>query len=129
MAVTGLRREHVMRVLRQGLPNKAHRVQPNPRIYDNAVREALVVIWEASDPICGKRLEVLVPVLLKAMERHGHLRLVPEVRERFLGMSAVTIDEPYKRSSSRLPLTGPSAGQRPLSGAAQHSGANVRQLG
>jgi hypothetical protein len=35
------------------------------------------VIWEASDRICGKRLRPLVPVLVEAMERHGHLRLAP----------------------------------------------------
>lgn len=35
------------------------------------VREALIVIWEASDRICGKRLKALVPILVEAMERHG----------------------------------------------------------
>src|SRR5207244_2885358 len=62
------------------------------RIYDDAVREALVVVWEASDRICGKRLKCLVPELLDAMERHGHLRLAAEVRARLLSMSAATID-------------------------------------
>jgi len=44
------------------------------------VREALIVIWEASDRICGKRLRPLLPILVEAMERHGHVQLVPEVR-------------------------------------------------
>jgi hypothetical protein len=38
-------------------------------------------------PICGKRLRPLVPVLVEAMERHGHLRLAPEVRISLLAMS------------------------------------------
>jgi hypothetical protein len=92
VAITGLSRKHAMRALRQGLPDKAQGARPGRRIYDDAVREALVVIWEASDRICGKRLKALVPPLLEAMERHGHLRLVPEVRERLLDMSAATID-------------------------------------
>jgi hypothetical protein len=50
------------------------------------------VVWEASDRICGKRLRPLVPILIEAMERHGHLRLVQEVRTRLLTMSAATID-------------------------------------
>jgi hypothetical protein len=92
MAVTGYSRKHAMRALRQGLPDKTGAARPGRRIYDDAVREALVVIWEASDRICGKRLKGLVPVLVGAMERHGHLHLAPEVRARLLGMSAATID-------------------------------------
>ena len=63
-----------------------------PGIYDEAVREALIVIWEASDRICGKRLRLLLPILVEAMERHGHLHLAPEVRARLVAMSAATID-------------------------------------
>ena len=59
---------------------------------DEAVREALIVIWEASDRICGKRLKALAPILVEAMERHGHLRLAPEVRASLLRMSAATMD-------------------------------------
>jgi hypothetical protein len=42
------------------------------------VRDALIVLWEASDRVRGKRLRSLVPVLAEAMERHGHLQLVPQ---------------------------------------------------
>jgi hypothetical protein len=56
------------------------------------VRQALIVLWEASDRICGKRLKALIPILVDAMERHGHLQLVPAVRERLLAVSAATID-------------------------------------
>jgi hypothetical protein len=66
--------------------------RPGRRIYDEATREALIVMWEASDRICGKRLRPLMPVLVEAMERHGHLRLAPEVRISLLAMSAATID-------------------------------------
>jgi hypothetical protein len=44
------------------------------------VREALVVMWEASDRVCGKRLQPLMPILVEAMECHGHLQLAGEVR-------------------------------------------------
>ena len=51
-------------------------------IYPEAVRDALVVLWEAADRICGKRLKAILPGLISAMERHGHLQLVPEVRRK-----------------------------------------------
>src|SRR5580700_3980726 len=91
-AVTGFHRKHAMRLLRVGQSNGRSGPRPGRRIYDEATRDALIVIWEASDRICGKRLRPLVPVMVEAMERHGHLRLAPEVRISLLAMSAATID-------------------------------------
>ncbi len=47
-------------------------------IYDEAVRQVLVVLWEAADRVCGKRLRVLIPLLLQSLEKHGHLTLDPK---------------------------------------------------
>jgi hypothetical protein len=92
VAVTGFHRKHAMRVLRGGSTDRRTRPRPERRLYDEAVCEALIVIWEASDRICGKRLKPLAPILVEAMERHGHLRLAPEVRASLLRMSAATMD-------------------------------------
>jgi hypothetical protein len=81
-----------MRLLRGGRASRQSGPRPGRRIYDDAVREALIVVWEASDRICGKRLRPLVPIMLEAMERHGHLQLAPEVRTGLLTMSAATMD-------------------------------------
>src|SRR5215210_3775989 len=78
VAVTGFHRKHAMRVLGGGQAKRPSPLRPERRIYDEAVREALVVIWEASDRVCGKRLKPLVPILVEAMERHRHLDLAPE---------------------------------------------------
>jgi hypothetical protein len=78
--------------------------RPRPRIYDEAVRQALALLWEASDRICGKRLKALLPVLIESMERHGHLRLDPVVRSSVLDVSAATIDRllrPVREASGR----------------------------
>lgn len=92
VAVTGLHRKHAMRLLRGGQPGQRSGPRPSRRVYDDAVREALIVIWEASDRICGKRLRPLVPILIEAMQRHGHVQLAPEVRTGLLAMSAATMD-------------------------------------
>ena len=92
VAVTGFHRKHAMRVLRGGAANRRSAPRPERRLYDEAVREALIVLWEASDRVCGKRLKALAPILGEAMERHEHLRLAPEVRTRLLAMSAATMD-------------------------------------
>ena len=92
VAVTGFHRKHAMRVLRNGPPPDRSVPRPGRRLYVAAIREGLIVVWEASDRICGKRLKPLIPVLVEAMERHGHLRLVAEVRAGLLAMSAATMD-------------------------------------
>ena len=56
------------------------------------MREAVIVIWEAADRICGKRLKAALPHLVESMERHGHLDLDPRVRQRLLVASAATLD-------------------------------------
>jgi hypothetical protein len=91
-AVSGLHRKHAMRLLRAGQAGRRSGPRPGRRLYNEAIREALIVIWEASDRVCGKRLRPLVPILVEAMERHGHLQLVPEVRAGLEAMSAATID-------------------------------------
>jgi hypothetical protein len=47
---------------------------------------------EASDRVCGKRLVVMIPTLLPALERHGRLRLGEIERTLVLSVSAATID-------------------------------------
>ena len=91
-AVSGLHRKHAMRLLRAGRSEGGTGVRPERRLYKEAVREVLILLWEASDRVCGKRLRVLAPILVEAMERHGHLQLAPEVRAGLLRMSAATID-------------------------------------
>jgi hypothetical protein len=54
--------------------------------------EGLTILWEAADRICGKRLKCAIPTLLDAMERHGHLKLDPEIRRLLLAASPATID-------------------------------------
>lgn len=50
------------------------------------------MLWEAADRVCGKRLKALIPTLLDAMERHGHLDLDPVIWAKLLQVSASTIN-------------------------------------
>ena len=118
-SLTGLHRKHAARLLRGGSTGTRHEARPQRRIYDDAVREALVVMWEASDRVCGKRLQPLMPILVEAMERHGHLQLASEVRSGLLALSAATIDRALRdiraRSGNRPRRRAP---RRPQSGEA-----------
>jgi hypothetical protein len=102
--VTGFHRKHAIRVLRKirGSPETAH-PPPRSRLYDEAVETALIILWEAADRMCGKRLKEAIPVLVEAMERYGHLSLDVEVRPRLLAMSAATMDRRLANPGSRQP--------------------------
>jgi len=90
--LSGYHRKHAVRLLSDQNGQHPAKSTYSRRIYNEAVVEALIVVWEAADRICGKRLNVVLPNLVEAMERHGHLKLNPEVRQRLLAASASTID-------------------------------------
>jgi Integrase core domain len=92
VAVAGCHRKHAIRLLTADGSTALTAPAPARRVYDEAVREALIVLWEAADRICGKRLRAILPSLLAALERHGHLDLDPTVRQCLLSASAATID-------------------------------------
>jgi hypothetical protein len=99
-----LSRKHALRVLHRP-PFVPRPPRPRKRIYDEAVRQALALLWEAANRICGKRLKALLPVLIESMEHHGHLRLDPVVRSALLDISAATIDRllrPVREASGRI---------------------------
>lgn len=92
VAMFGCHRKHAVRLLKENRPEAFCSSRSGRRIYGEAVREALIITWEASDRICGKRLKAILPDLIHAMERHGHLDLHAEVRNRLLTVSPATID-------------------------------------
>jgi len=86
--------------------------RPRLPLYDAAVREALVVLWEASDRVCGKRLKPLLPLLVTALKRHGHLTLEGTVRTRVLSASAATLDRLLR--PTRTSISGQRARRRAM---------------
>jgi transposase InsO family protein len=92
IAATGYHEKSAIRVLNSAPVAKVRRRRQRPSLYDEAARAAIIVLWEASDRVCGKRPKALLPILLPALERNGHLKLDEEIRPKILSMSASTID-------------------------------------
>ena len=92
IAATGYHEKSAIRVLNASPEPKRRQTRRRLSLYDEAARGALIVLWEASDRVCGKRLKALLPILLPALERNGHLKLEVEIRCKVLSMSAATID-------------------------------------
>lgn len=90
VVVTGFHRKHAMRLLRGDIGQSSVR-RTRRRIYEEAERNALVVLWEAWDRICSKRLKALLPLLIES--RDGTATWAWRLKSaKPLAMSASTID-------------------------------------
>jgi hypothetical protein len=54
--VTGYHHKSAIRSLNAEPIIKRRQTRARPALYDEAVQAALIVLWEASDRVCGKRL-------------------------------------------------------------------------
>ena len=60
--LTGFHRKRAIRVLNVEGCVRARVVVPRSRLYEEGARQALIVLWEASDTVCGKRLSRCSPL-------------------------------------------------------------------
>jgi hypothetical protein len=92
---TGWHRKHALRALRRRVVDKAvENAAPRgrKRRYGAPIKDALAGLWEASDRVCGKRLVVMIPTLVPALQQHGRLQLGAGEQAQLLAVSAATID-------------------------------------
>lgn len=52
----------------------------------------MTALWEALDRVCGKQLNVMIPILLPALEQHGRLKPGLADRDRVFAITPATID-------------------------------------
>ena len=65
--LTGYHRKHAVRLIRQSSEQKRQKKsRSHKRLYNEAVPEVLILLWEAADRICGKRLKAVIPTRLGA---------------------------------------------------------------
>jgi hypothetical protein len=86
VAATGYHEKSAIRVLNTPPGPRRRQTRQRASLYDEAALGALIVLWEASDRVCGKRLKALLPILLPALERNGHLKLEMEIRCKILSI-------------------------------------------
>lgn len=105
IVLTGYHRKHIIRMMKnQDFFEADYKNKNYTRIYNEAVKESLIIIWEASDRMCGKRLKASLYLYIDALERYNHLCLDATVRQLLLKISASTIDRllsGVKNSSKR----------------------------
>ena len=102
VAASGYDRKYAIKLLNSNdVINKPPQTRQSRVKYDEQVRRALIAVWYAANQICSKRLVPFIPELVSAMERHGHLRLTADVREKLLGISRSTVDRILSHEKER----------------------------
>ena len=71
-SATGYHPKSAIRILNASPAERTPRTRLRKPLYDEAARTAVIVLWEASDRVCDKRLRALLPVILPSLERYGH---------------------------------------------------------
>jgi hypothetical protein len=100
VAITGYHRKSAIRALNRAGRSAALRATV-PRVYDDAFRGMLVLLWEAADRICSKNLHIFMPTLVEALEQGGRLTIDPGTRAKLLAVSAATIDRLLREVRAR----------------------------
>lgn len=88
---TGYNRKYAIALL-SNPPEEAIHKRKRKKIYDERVASALKQVWIAANGICPKRFIPFLRTLVESLERHGHLQLEADVREKLLAISASTAD-------------------------------------
>ena len=81
-------RKSAARALGEGSDSARSGKRGRPATYGVEVREALRVIGETSDRLCGKRLAPFVPELTDRLTEHGELVVSEELRGQSCKVSA-----------------------------------------
>ena len=106
--VTGYHRKSAGRLLSGAEPAASSKRRGRPPVYGPELRDALAVVWEASDRLCGKRLAPFMVEFTNRLVEHGELSVPDEVAVQLRSVSASTIDRllrQHKDSSLRRPFS------------------------
>jgi len=107
--VTGLHRKSLTRLLNKGLERRP-RQRERAKEYGAELAWAASVVAESLDYICAERLKPTLLTTAEQLEKHGELRLTPELREQLKRVSVSTLRRLLKsqpRALPRLPRQGP----------------------
>ena len=82
------------------LPVVSKICRPRVPYYGSKEQEVIKLAWTAANNIASKRLAPFLKDLIPALERHGHISINAETRDKITSISAATIDrilEPHRK--------------------------------
>ena len=92
IAATGYHRKYAIRVLKHRPKLKGLKKPGRQKIYDDAVIQALTIIWEICGRICSIRLKPFIPEMIAVLERCNELFRNEAIKTQLIKMRRATID-------------------------------------
>lgn len=112
--VTELHRKSLIRLLKK-IPQRQKRQRERERTYKSDVDDALGVISESYDYVCGERLQPNLVWMAQQLAQHGELETTPQLLAQLSEISVSTVNRILKRlgqDQPRLPQKGPRTANR-----------------
>jgi hypothetical protein len=75
-------------------------------IYDQAVRNEILFLWDCFDQMCGKRLVAMLPDLLPVLVQRSRIRTDEAIYEKLSRISAATVDRMLTEERKKRRLKG-----------------------
>ena len=98
---TGYHRKYATGLLTKPLPKKWKRYKPRAKYYDQPVIDALKIIWEALDGICGERVHPQIPGMLEKLIDCGELSIAEEAKHKLLKISMGSVKTILRKEKAR----------------------------
>jgi hypothetical protein len=105
IATTGDDRKYAISLLHQkarATDSVQAKARLGAQVYDEQFRQVLLYIWYTANQVCSKRLVPFLPDLVAAIERHGHLRVTADIRDKLVKISAATVDRLLQPERRRI---------------------------
>lgn len=84
-------RKYALSLLNKPIPKKWKRYKQRERIYNQAVIDALLILWRAADEICAERFQPFIPKLLEKLISCNEISVSTEIKNKLLKISLATV--------------------------------------
>jgi hypothetical protein len=98
---TRYNRKYALHLLNNPIPAKWKRYKMRGRIYDQAVIDPLLILWRATNEICGERFHPFIPVLLPKLIELGEIKIDSRIKEKLLQISLGTVKRVIRKTKRR----------------------------
>lgn len=94
-------RKYALYLLNNSIPAKWKRYEFRKKVYESPVIDALLILWQASNEICGERFHPFIPEILSKLEESGEINITTEVKEKLLTISLGTVKRIIRKTKRR----------------------------
>ncbi len=98
---TGHNRKYALDLLNKPLKSKWKHPKLRSKVYDQAVIDAILRLWDAADFICGERLHPYIPELLDCLLGCHEIQVSDEVKTKLLKISMGTVKKILTRQKHK----------------------------